>query len=186
MLKRWAWHKIVAGLAWSLVLLGFAPLGIVCWWGITHSARPVSMPLPLKRGEYSSRFFTTELNEDYRIDIQWDDPSAKWKALDLDWRIVDDNGALLQQGAYKYRLRGNTAALGQYHSTRRLRQRIIIRNLQDAQELELAHPKLEVTLPERSLDMSYAAIYPIRLAFVVGGPGMLILLFRWIAGRRFV
>ena len=181
MVKRWAWRKIVAGVAWSLLLLGLAPLGILCWWAITHSPRPVSMPFPLKRGEYSSRFFVTELNEYYRIDIQWDDPSAQWKALDLDWRIVDDSGALLQQGAYNYRLRGNTAALGQYHSTRRTRQRIIVRNLQDAQGLELAHPKLEVSLPERSLDISYAAIYPTKVAFMVAGPGILILLFLWIA-----
>ncbi len=170
--KRWAWRKIVAGVAWSLVLLGFAPLGILCLWGVTHSSRPVSMPLPLKRGEYSSRFFLTELNEDYRIDIQWNDRSAQWKALDLDWRIVDDSGASLQQGAYDYRLRGNTAALGRYHSTRHLRQRIIVTNLQDAQGLELAHPKLEISMPERSLDMSYAAIYPIKLAFMVAAPGI--------------
>jgi hypothetical protein len=98
------------------------------------------MQVPLKRGEYLSPFFKTELNEDYRIDIEWDDPSAEWKALDLDWQIVDDSGALLQQGTYNYRLRGNTAALGHYHSTRRLRQRVIIRNLQDAQGLDLAHP----------------------------------------------
>ncbi len=180
MVKGWEWRKIVAGLAWSLVLLGFAPLGILCWWGVTHSSLPVSMPLPVMRGEYSSLFFLTESNEDYRIDIQWGDPSAKWKALDLNWRIVDDSGALLQKGTYNYRLRGNTAALGHCHSTRRLRQRIIVRNLQDAQGPELAHPKLEISLPERSLDMSYAATYPIKLAFLVAGPGILILLFLWI------
>ncbi len=181
MVKTWAWRKIVAGVGWSLLLLGLAPLARLVWWEVTHNPRPVSVPVPLKRGEYSSPFFKTERNEDYRIEIGWDAPGAEWKALDLDWRIVDDSGALLQQGNYNYRLRGKTATLGRYHSTRRLRQRLIIRNLQDARGLDLAHPKLEISLPERSLEMTYGAIYPVKLAFVVAGPGMLILLFLFIA-----
>jgi hypothetical protein len=179
--KSWVWRELVAGVAWSLVLIGFVPLGIWCWWVVTHSPRPVSMEVRLKRGEYSSPFFKTELNEDYQIEIVWNDHSAEWKALDLDWRIVDDSGALLQQGTYNYRLSGNTAALGHYHSPRRLRQRLIIVNLQDAQGLDLVHPKLEISLPERSLDMSYAAMYPIQLASMVAAPGVLILLFLLIA-----
>ena len=181
MVKTWAWRKIVAGVGWSLLLLGLAPLALLCWWGVTHKPRPVSVPVPLKRGEYSSPFFKTERNEDYRIDIKWDAPGTEWKALDLGWRIVDDSGALLQQGSYNYQLRGNTAALGKYHSTRRLRQKVIIKNLKDTQGLDLARPKLEISLPERSLEMAYAAIYPIKLAFMVAGPGILILLFVFIA-----
>jgi hypothetical protein len=53
MVKKRAWHKIAAAMAWSLVLLGLAPLRYFCWWGVTHSPRPVSMTFPLKRGEYS-------------------------------------------------------------------------------------------------------------------------------------
>lgn len=181
MVKTWGWRKIVAAVGWSLLLLGLAPLVRLCWWDVTHNPCPVSMPVPLKRGEYSSPFFKTERNDDYRIDIKWDAPGPEWKALDLDWRIVDDSGALLQQGNYNYRLRGNTAALGQYHSMRRLRQRVIIRNLQDAQGLDLAHPILEISLPERSLEMAYGAIFPLKLAFMVAGPGMLILLLLFIA-----
>lgn len=180
-MKAWAWRKIAAGVGWSLILLGLAPSAHLCWWGVTHNPRPVSMPVPLTPGEYSSPFFNTEPNENYRIDIEWDALGADWKALDMDWRIVDDSGALLQQGSYNYRLRGNTAALGQYHSSRRLRQRVMIRNLHDAQGLDLAHPKLEISVPERGLEMAYGAIYPIKLAFMLAAPGMLILLFLFIA-----
>ena len=177
MLKRWPWRKILLGVGWSLILFGLAPLLCVYWRSlVTHSPRPVSIPVALKRGEYSSPFFETESNEDYLIDIQWDSSGAEWKSLNLDWRIVDDRGALLEKGTYNYRLRGNTAALGHYHSTRRLRQKVIVRNLQDAQGLDLAHAKLEISLPERSLDAGYAAIGAYVLVLVVAGPGVLILL----------
>jgi len=176
-LKNRAWHKIIAGVGGSLVLLGLAPLALLYWWGFTHNPRPVSMPISVKHGEYASPFFVTERNEDYRIDIEWDAAGAEWKTLNLDWQIVDDGGTLLQQGSYNYRSRGDIAALGQYHSTRRLRQRVIIRNLRDAEGLDSAHPKLEVSLPERSLEMAYGAICSIKLALMVAAPGMLILLF---------
>jgi hypothetical protein len=179
--KSWVWRKRVAGVGWSLIVLGLAPLARFAWWDFTHNPRPVIMPVPLKRGEYTSPFFTTEANEDYRIDIEWDAPGAEWKALDMDWRIVDDSGVLLQRGKFNYRLRGDIAALGQHHSMRRVRQRVIVRNLQDAQGLNLAHSRLEISVPERSLEMAYAAIYPIKLAFMVAAPGMLILLFLSIA-----
>ena len=107
----------------------------------------------------------------------------EWKALDLSWKVVNDSGAVLQQGTYNYRLRGNTARLGRYQSARPLRQRIIVGNLQDAQGLDSAHPKLEISLPERSLDISYAAISAYKLAFMVAGPGVLILLFLLIPER---
>jgi hypothetical protein len=177
MFKNGALRKIVTGIAWSLVLLGLTPPAQFCWWEVTHNPRPVSMPLPLSRGEYPSPFFKTEADESYQIDIQWDDPTAEWKALDLDWKVVDDGGAVLQQGTYNYRLRGNTAALGRYQPTRPLRQRIIVHLLQDSQGLGLAHPKLEVTLPERSLDAGYGYLYAVTRAFHVGGPGVLLLLF---------
>jgi hypothetical protein len=88
---------------------------------------------------------------------------------------------LLQTGTYNYRLRSDVAKLGHYQSTRRLRQRIIIRSVQDAQGLDLAHPKLEISLPERSLGMGYAILYGLKLALIVAGPGMLILLYLLIA-----
>jgi hypothetical protein len=179
--KASAWRKIVAGVGWSLIVLGLAPLARFAWWDFTHNPHPVIMPVPLKRGEYTSPFFTTEANEDYRIDIEWNAPGAEWKALDMDWRIVDDSGVLLQRGKFNYRLRGNIAALGQHHSMRRVRQRVIVSNLQDAQGLDLAHSRLEISVPERSPEMAYGAIYPIKLAFMVAAPGMLILLFLFVA-----
>ena len=148
----------------------------ICWWGITHNPSPVRMPVPLTRGEYSSPFFNTERNEGYQISIEWNAPDASWKALDLDWRIVDDSGVLLQQGSYDYQLRGNTASLGHYRSTRKLRQRVILRNLRDTRGLDLAHPKLAISVPERSLELAYGAIYPVMLASLVAVPGTLILL----------
>jgi hypothetical protein len=134
------------------------------------------MAFPLKRGEYSSPFFETDANEFYEISIEWNAPDADWKQLSLDWRVVDDSGALLEQGSYNYRLRGDIARLAQYHSTRRLRQKVVFTNLQDAQGLALAHPKFEINLPERGLDLAYGLIDPIKVAFMVAGPGVLLLL----------
>lgn len=62
---------IVAGVACSLVLLGVTPLAYLYWWGAVHNLRPLSMEFPLKRGEHSSPFFKTALNDTYQIDLAW-------------------------------------------------------------------------------------------------------------------
>jgi hypothetical protein len=55
-LKRSPWHTILIGVAVFLVLVGVAPLAYLLWWGNAHNLEPLSVPLSLKRGEYTSPF----------------------------------------------------------------------------------------------------------------------------------
>lgn len=184
--KDWPWSKIIPGIGCALVLLGVAPIGYLFWWSFSHNLRPLSMPLPLKRGEYSSPFFKTDLDDSYQVDVTWNGSVRQHLAIDFDWRVVDDRGIVLKQGILNYHEGGNTVSLGQYRPKRGLRQHIVIRNFEDVQGMETAHPILEVGLPERTLGMSYAAAYAIKLARNVAGPGLLWLLFVfvWRAIRR--
>jgi hypothetical protein len=152
-------------------------LAYVYWWGSYHNLQPLVMSLPLKRGEHASPFFKTDLHDSYQISLMWDGSIDKWVYLDMDWKVVDDSGALIEHGTYNNRLLGNGVTLGHYHSKRDLRQRIILRNLQDAQGLDSADPKLEIGLPSRNLELAYGAGYASQFASIVASPGGLILIF---------
>jgi hypothetical protein len=171
--KRWTWRRILVSLAFLLVLVGIAPLAYLFWWGNAHNLQPLSVPLSLKRGEYISPFFTTDLNDDYQIEI--DSIPFERTGLDLDWRIVDDSGAMIRQGTYTDQLPGgNWALLGHYRPKRGLRQRIIVRIHQDVQAPE-SHPKLNIGLPERGLEQAYGSAAAIGWAAIVAGAGVIML-----------
>ncbi len=184
-MKNWSWRKIFGGLAGVLVILGLAPVADL-YWSSAHNLQPLSMPLPLKRGEYSSPVFKTDLNDSYQIDIVWRGAMDEQMKLDLHWSVVEDNGAVIQQGILNNQLRGNTITLGEYRARRGRRQRIVLRNLQDAQGMDQAHPILEIGLPERGLDSAYEAAFAMRFSPIVAGAGLLILLslLLWPAIRR--
>lgn len=184
--ENWPWSKIIAAIGWFLVLLGVAPIGYLFWWSFSHNLRPLSMALPLKRGEYSSPFFKTDLDDSYQVDVTWNGSVRQHLAMDLEWRVADDHGITIQKGFLKYQGGGNTVTLCQYRPKRGLHQRIVIRNLEDAEGMEAAHPILEVGLPERTLGMSYVAAYALKWARNVAGAGLLLLLsvFVWRAIHR--
>jgi hypothetical protein len=67
--KSWPWSKIIAGTGCVLILVGIVPLAYVFGWGTAHNFEPLSVPLSLRNGEYTSPVFTTDLSENYQIQI---------------------------------------------------------------------------------------------------------------------
>jgi hypothetical protein len=171
--KNWPWNKVLVGVACLLILVGVGPLAYAYWEG-TH-AQPLSVPLSLKRGESISPYFRTYLGNDYQIQLEWASNTDPQTELDLDWKIVDDSGAVIQQGVCSERLRGaNNVNLGEYRPKFGLRQRIITRVHQDVQG-NSANARLTIGQPEVSLDISYGIFLILGWAGVVGGPGVIML-----------
>ncbi len=98
-MKRWPWHRIFICLALILVLAGIAPLAYLIWWGHAHNLEPLSVPVALKRGEFTSPFFTTDLDDDYQIEIYFL-PYPR-TPLNLDWKILNETGAVIRSGSYR-------------------------------------------------------------------------------------
>jgi hypothetical protein len=172
--KSWPWSKILAGIGGLLVLVGVAPFVCLLWWGTTHNFEPLAFPLTLKRGEYTSPVFKTDLNEPYQIQIyflpQHNIP------LDLDWKIVDDSGAAIQSGAYlEEHLGGNSVNLGEYRPRRGSHQKIIV-NIHHDVDAAGSDLKLHIGVPEESLGMAYGAAAAIGWAAIVAGAGAIMLL----------
>jgi hypothetical protein len=177
--KAWRWQTILACVACLLIVVGLAPLAYLVWWGSAHNLQPVSMPLPLRRGEYTSPFFTTDLDDNYQVDIYF--LPFQRTPLDLDWKIVDDARTVIQSGSYRdQHPGGNNAILGHYRPKRGLRQRVIVNIHQDVQTPEAQAPgsdvRLHVGLPERGLEQAYGSAAAIFWAAVVAGAGALMLL----------
>lgn len=175
-MKTWPWNKLLTAFACLLILLGLAPLVYLYSFGATHNFQPLSMPLPLSRGQYSSPTFKTDLNQEYQLDLGWDGAVPGPKTVDLAWQIVYLNGAVAQQGTYRNSLLGNNTHLAFYRPKPGLPQRLMLRNLQDAQGLASAHPILQIGVPEESLDMGYAALAALIFAGFVSLPAAILLL----------
>jgi hypothetical protein len=179
-MKTRRWHAVLIGIACLLIVVGVAPLAYLLWQGGAHNLEPVSMPISLKRGEYASPFFTTDLDDDYQVDIYF--LPFRRTPLDLDWKVVDDTGKVIQSGSFSdHRYPGgNNAILGHYRPKRGLRQRVVVNIHQDVQTPDLQAPgsdiRLHVGLPERGLERAYGSAAAIGWAAIVGGAGTLMLL----------
>ena len=139
------------------------------------NSQPLSVPIALKQGEFDSPYFRTYLGGDYQIDLEWLPISPNPDAdLDLDWKIVDANGAVIQQGNYSNRLGGNDVVLGHYKSRFGLRQRFIANVHRDI-EGESANATLQIGQPEIGLDLSYGFFLLLGWAAIVGGSGTILL-----------
>jgi hypothetical protein len=187
-LKRWHWRKTLAGVAVFLVISGVAPLAYLSWFGSAHNFTPLSVPISLKHGEYISPFFTTDLDEGYQVEIYFL-PYPR-TPLDLDWKIVDAAGAVIQSGKYKedqhlvdHQLGGNDAILErEFRPIRGSRQRVIVSIHQDVvtpdaeKRLRSTDTRLYVGLPERGLEQAFGlGLYSVWAA-VVAGAGAIMLL----------
>jgi hypothetical protein len=180
--KSWPWNKILVGVACLLILVGVMPLAYAAWEG-AH-AQPLSVALSIKRGEYKSPYFRTYLGGNYQIQLGWARLPNPQTELDLDWEVVDDSGAVIQQGAYRERLRGaNEVNLGEYRPKFGLRQRIITRVHQDVQG-DSGNARLEIGQPEVSLDISYGIILILGWAVILGGTGAVMLFILMIRKRQ--
>lgn len=177
-LKRWPWRTILIGVAVLLVLVGVAPLAYLLWWGSAHNLEPLSVPLSLKRGEYTSPFFKTDLDDDYQIEIYF--LPYHRTPLDLDWKIVDEGGALIQSGNYSedQQMGGNDAILERHYRPKRgSRQRIMVSIHQDVQApAPDFDTRLHIGLPERRLELAYGSPAAIMWAAIVAGAGAIMLL----------
>ena len=181
-MKSWPWRVIFGGIGGLLILVGVAPMAYLLWFGTAHNFEPLSAPLSLKRGEYTSAFFKTDLDEDYQVEIYF--LPADRTALDLDWKIVDERGLVLQSGVYTedQHSGGNDAILTRkYRPKRGSANRVIVNVHQDVQvksgegQLHPADVRLHVGVPERGLEQAYGSAAAIVWAAVVGGPGVILL-----------
>lgn len=173
-MKRWPWHIILMIVAASLVLVGVAPLAYLFWWGNAHNIEPLSVPLSLKSGEYTSPFFTTDLDDTYQIQIYF--LPQHLVPLDLDWKVVDDRGAVIQSGAYREHIGGNEANIGEYRPKRGSRQRIIVNIHHDVDAAAGSDLKLHIGLPEDTLRLAYGSAAAIGWASFFAGSGAIVLL----------
>ena len=177
-------RRIFGSIAGLLILFGVMPIVYLLWFGTAHNFEPLSAPLSLKRGEYTSALFKTDLDEDYQVEI-YSLPYHR-SPLDLDWKIVDESGVLIQSGVYTedQHLGGNDAILTRkYRPKRGSANRIILNVHQDIQaksserQLQPADVRLHIGVPERALEQSYGSVAAIVWAAVVGGLGTIILVF---------
>ena len=97
-MKSWPWRMIFGSIGGLLILVGVTPIAYLLWFGTAHNFEPLSAPLSLKRGEYTSALFKTDLDEDYQVEI-YSLPYHR-SPLDLDWKIVDESGVVIQSGVY--------------------------------------------------------------------------------------
>lgn len=168
-MKSWLWRTLIAS-AVLVIALGLAPLAYLFWLGSGHRLEPLSMALPLERGEYTSPFFTTSLDDDYQIDIYF--VPFDRTPLELDWKIVDAYGAVIESGSYGDQpTGGNTVHLGHYRPKRGLRQRAIVKIHRGAKTAPGSDVRLHIGLPERSLEVAYGFVPAGLWAAVVGGAG---------------
>jgi hypothetical protein len=158
-----------------LVLVGVAPLAYLLWWGKTHNLEPLSVPISLRRGDYTSPFLTTDLDDDYQIEIYF--LPYHRTPLDLEWKIVDETGALIQSGGYSEdQMGGNDAILERHYRPKRgSRQRIMVSIRQDVQAPE-SDTRLHIGLPERGLEQAYGSAAATIWAAIVAGAGAIMLL----------
>ncbi|MGO9436737.1 MAG: hypothetical protein ACLPH3_09030 [Terracidiphilus sp.] len=180
-MKNSPWRKVFGIIAGLLILVGVSPAVYFWWFGTAHNFDPLSAPISLRRGEYTSAFFKTDLDEDYQVEIYFL-PYPR-SPLDLDWKIVDESGALIQSGVYTEnpRLGGNDAILTRkYRPKLGSANRIILNIHQDVQakNSEQPHPtdtRLYVGLPERGLERAWGYAAATVWAAAIAGPGAIVL-----------
>jgi hypothetical protein len=166
--------KILLAVGGLLIVAGVGPFVDGIWQGA--NAQPLSVPITLKTGQNTSPSFRTYLSGDYQVELTWmrgfPDPEAY---LDLDWKIVDDNGAVIKQGTYSGKLRGaNDVILGYYRAHFGQRQRIIMTIHRDV-EGHSASAELGIGQLEIGLDLSFGIPILLGWAVLVAGSGMILL-----------
>jgi hypothetical protein len=181
--KSWPWRLIFGSIGGLLILIGIMPLAYLLWFGTAHNFEPLSAPISLKHGEYTSPSFKADLDEDYQVEVYF--LPYHRTPLDLDWKIVDESGALIQSGVYTedQHIGGNDAILTRkYRPTRGSAHRIILNIHQDVQAKDgegqlQPDTRLHIGVPERGLEQAYGSAAAIVWAAGAAGLGTLILFF---------
>ena len=182
-MKKWPWNKILVCVGWLLVAAGITPGAyVLVRLGSAHNQKPLSVPVSLKQGGFTSPYFTAGSGEGYLIDLTWDRIPARQTSVDLDWKIVADNGSVIERGAFNNLLRGaNTIGLGSYKPISGQREQIVL-NVHSDVEQGGAHAKLEIGPRDSSPILSEAIPFAAGWAMVVTTPGAILLLALAIVG----
>lgn len=197
-MKRWPWGKILIIVACVLILVGLFPISYLYWFGFTHNWNPMTMPLPLARGAYTSPAFTTDLDKPYYLVVVSDRIldgqgtscieggkviysyacEGVGRILDMDWEIVNERGTVVRQGTYNDRIySGVEARLGDYLAKPGSHLKVSLTIHQGVQGFDSAHPKLQFQPnPEYGLENGYGWAAFMAWAVIVAGPGVIILL----------
>lgn len=179
-MRRWWSLRTAIIIAWSLIGIGVLPFICLLLWAKAHPSQAVSERVSLLRGEFVSPYFRPELDGNYQINLYWPKFPSRETQVDLDWRIVDSQGLLIDQGTYNSGLEGaNIVQLGEYHPERGVRQRIILNVHRDVIGSD-GEARLEIGIPEVGLDRAEGA-YPLAVgwAAITAIPGALVLAVIW-------
>jgi len=180
-MKRGLWWRTTIVSAALMIVLGIAPLAYIMRLGSGHRLEPLSMPLSLSPGQYTSPFFTTDLDDDYEIQLYFL-PYGR-TPVDLDWKIVDAHENVIENGSYRdEQTGGNSVNLGQYRPKRGLRQRAVVNVYKGKSEPD-SDVRLHVGLPVKSLEISYGSAAAGLWCLVVTGSGAIVLLVQLIRAR---
>jgi hypothetical protein len=202
-MKKWPWRRILTIAACSLVPIGLAPITYLLWFVYTTNWTPLSMPLPLNIGSYTSPSFKTGLHDkdkpyylvvvaDRILDgqgsscleggklIESHACRGEGRLLQMDWKIVDDQGTVFKQGSYAGQIYGGIAEdekVGEYLPKPGTPLRVVLDVHQDIQGFDAARPRLELQAnPEYGLENAYGSAAFLAWAVVIAGPGVIILL----------
>jgi len=175
--KNLLWNKILVSVGCLLVVVGILPgTYILVRLGKAHNEKPLSVSVPLTKGAFTSPSFTAGSEGDYLIDLNWDMIPARQTLVDLDWKIVAENGSVVQQGSFSSALRGaNTIRLGSYTPVSGQREQIALDVHQDVDQGG-AHAKLEIGPQDPSGGLSDDIPFAVEWAAFLAGPGVLLLI----------
>lgn len=183
--KKWPWNKILICVGWLLVVAGVAPGAyLLVRLGNAHNQKLLSVPVSLKQGAFTSPNFTAGPDGDYLIGLRWDPIPARQTSVDLDWKIVADNGSVVEHGSFNNLLRGaNAVTLGSYKPISGQREQIVLDVHEDVDQGG-AHAKLEIGPQDTSWGFSEALPFAVGWAEFVAGPGTILLIALAILGAK--
>lgn len=183
-MSRWFSTRTAIGAGWVLIGLGMVPIACLYLWARTHSSQPLSEQINIQRGQFVSSYFVPRLDGIYQINLYWSKFPRTETQVDLDWRIVDSQDQVIDQGTYNSALDGaNIVELGEYHPQLGVRQRIIVDVHQEINGPS-GEAMLQIGIPEVGLDRAEGA-YPLAMgwAAITAVPGIVMLGCAWLWRR---
>lgn len=184
-MNRWLSTRTAIGIGWFLIGMGLLPFVCLLLWARTHNSQPVSEQISLHRGQFVSHLFKPEVDGTYQISLYWLKFPNQETRLDLDWRIVDAQGHLIDDGTCSSQIgETNIVGLGEYHPQRGVSQRIIVNVHQDVNGPD-GDARLEIGVPEVALDLDEGA-YPLAVGWsaITTIPGIIVLALVWLWRRH--
>lgn len=184
-MKKWPWKLILICVGWLLLVAGILPGAyILARLGNSDNQKPLSVAVSLKEGEFKSPYFVPGSNRNHLVTLTWDLIPARQTSVDLDWKLVADNGAVIQQGTFLNMLRGaNSITLGTYKPTRGQRQQVIL-NVHADVDQGGAQAKLEVGPPDENSLLSETIPFAAGWAAFLALPGAILLIVIAVVGAR--